>query len=388
MLPDGALELVRVAPPRAVDDGSPTNPVVAGGGAPMDIAAAAKNISAGVGGQLAVILNQTMWARLQAVVEEQATALLRTAMSVIVREGGDLSCGIFDLQGRMMAQAVTGTPGHVNSMAESVLHFMDAFPPDTMMPGDIYTTNDPWKATGHLWDFMIVTPAFHPDSGLLVGTIACTCHITDVGGIGYTPDGTDVHMEGLYVPMLKLVDRGVMNETLMAIIRRNTRQPTETEGDLYSLMNCNEVGRRRLVEMMSEYKLPSLEPLSEYICSTSEAAVRAQIAALPHGTWRHSMTCDGEGELLGEIGSLHFECALTIDADGVHVDYTGTSPVSKKALNVPLAYTRAYSCFGLACALAKGVPNNAGSLKPFQVDVSGQAVCCFRIPIFVFVKTF
>lgn len=152
-----------------------------------------------------------------------------------------------------------------------------------------------------LWDFMLVTPAFHEITGQLIGTIACTCHITDVGGIGYTPDATDVHMEGLYVPMLKLVDQGVMNETLMgtfifailqhfndiaicwwlwltinccasAIIKQNTRQPVETEGDLYSLMNCNEVGRRRLVEMMNEYSLTSLEQLSEYICSTSEAA--------------------------------------------------------------------------------------------------------------------
>jgi 5-oxoprolinase (ATP-hydrolysing)/N-methylhydantoinase A len=151
----------------------------------LDGVLAESGVGAGAAAALEVIQNQTMWARLQAVVEEQATVLLRTAMSVIVREGGDLSCGIFDLQGRMMAQAVTGTPGHVNSMAESVLHFMDFFP--TMREGDVYTTNDPWQATGHLWDFMIVTPAFH--RGVLIGTIACTSHITDVGGIGYTPDG-------------------------------------------------------------------------------------------------------------------------------------------------------------------------------------------------------
>ena len=133
---------------------------------------------------------------------------------------------------------------------------------------------------------MIVTPAFF--GGKLIGTIACTSHITDVGGLGYTPDGTDVHMEGLYVPMLKLVDQGVMNETLMAIIQQNTRQPVETVGDIYSLMNCNEVGRRRLVEMMEEYGLDSLEELSNYICTTSEAAVTEQIKALPNGTWQLS----------------------------------------------------------------------------------------------------
>ena len=319
---------------------------------------------AGGGDPLVHIQQQTMWARLNAVVEEQATALLRTAMSVIVREGGDLSCGIFDQQGRMMAQAVTGTPGHVNSMAESVLHFMGHF--EDMKPGDVYTTNDPWLGTGHLWDFMMVTPAFF--NGKFIGTIACTSHIIDVGGIGYTPDGTDVHMEGLYVPMLKLVDQGVRNETLFAMIQQNTRQPVETIGDIYSLMNCNEVGRRRLVEMMEEYSLDSLEPLSNYICDTSEAAVTAQIRALPNGTWHNTMTCDGEGELLGEMGSLVIQCSMTVADGAISVDYSGTCPTSKKAINVPRAYTRAYTAFGLACVLAKGVPNNAGSLKPFKIE--------------------
>lgn len=362
VMPNGDLHLNRVAVPVVSAAAAAAQSLQSNGGGGGTLA--------GAGDELLQIQLQTMWARLNAVVEEQATALLRTAMSVIVREGGDLSCGIFDQRGRMMAQAVTGTPGHVNSMAESVMHFMGEFP--DMKPGDVYTTNDPWLGTGHLWDFMIVTPAFY--NGKFVGTIACTSHITDVGGLGYTPDGTDVHMEGLYVPMLKLVDRGVKNDTLFAMIQQNTRQPVETIGDIYSLMNCNEVGRLRLVEMMEEYSLASLEPLSNYICDTSEAAVTAQIRALPNGTWHNTITCDGEGELLGEMGSLVLECSLTV-ADGiVSVDYTGTCPTSKKAINVPLAYTRAYTAFGLACVLAKEVPNNAGSLKPFQIDAPNGCI--------------
>ena len=253
---------------------------------------------------------------------------------------------------------------------------MGEFP--DMQPGDVYTTNDPWLGTGHLWDFMIVTPAFH--NGVFIGTIACTSHITDVGGLGYTPDGTDVHMEGLYVPMLKLVDGGVRNETLFAMIKQNTRQPVETVGDIYSLMNCNEVGRLRLVEMMEEYDLESLEPLSNYICETSEATVTAQVKALPNGTWHNTMVCDGEGELLGEMGSLVLTCSMTV-ADGiVMVDYTGTCPTSKKAINVPLAYTRAYTAFGLACVLAKNVPNNAGSLKPFHIDAPEGCILNAKYP--------
>ena len=193
---------------------------------------------------------QIMWNRLISVVEEQAQTLLRTAFSPIVRECGDLSAGVFDPQGRMIAQAVTGTPGHVNSMAEAVKHFICHFPLETMNEGDIYITNDPWLGTGHLNDFVLTTPCFK--DGRLVALFSCTSHITDIGGLGTGTDGTDVHMEGIYIPMLKLADRGQMNETLLAMVRQNTRQPVETEGDVYSLAACNDIGCFRLVEMMDE----------------------------------------------------------------------------------------------------------------------------------------
>ena len=162
---------------------------------------------------LDLIRMQVMWNRLLAVVEEQAQVLLRTAFSPIVRECGDLSAGVFDLEGRMLAQAVTGTPGHVNSMAESVHHFIRYFPVETMEEGDIYITNDPWMGTGHLNDFVLTTPAFH--CGRLVGMFSCTSHLTDIGGLGFGPDARDVFMEGIYIPMLKLAERGKVNYTLM-----------------------------------------------------------------------------------------------------------------------------------------------------------------------------
>ena len=226
---------------------------------------------------------QIMWNRLIAVVEEQAQTLLRTAFSSIVREAGDLSAGIFDRQGRMLAQAVTGTPGHVNSMAESVKHFLAHFRLDTMQPGDDYITNDPWMGTGHLNDFVVTTPCFH--KGKLVGLFSCTSHLMDIGGIGFGPDGTDVFMEGLYIPFLKVLDAGKVNETLMAMIRANTRLPVDTVGDVYSLMACNDVGCQRLVEMMDEFDLDNLDELAEHICAKSRAAVLAEIAQLPKGSW-------------------------------------------------------------------------------------------------------
>jgi len=310
--------------------------------------------------RLSEIELQVMWNRLLAVVEEQAQVLLRTALSPIVREAGDLSAGIFDRQGNMLAQAVTGTPGHVNSMAESVKHFIRAFPLETMQPGDIYITNDPWMGTGHLNDFVLTTPAFH--RGRLVGLFSCTSHLNDIGGIGFGPDGTDVFMEGLYIPLLKLADRGKLNETLMAMIRANTRLPIDTEGDVYSLAGCNDVGCQRLSEMMDEFGLEAIDALSEHITSRSRLAVLQAIAALPKGKWANAMTVDGYDE------PLTLACTVEVSAEGIHVDYTGTGAAVRRGINVPLAYTTAYTVFGLACIVGKDIPNNAGSLSPLTVS--------------------
>ncbi|HEX7200277.1 MAG TPA: hydantoinase B/oxoprolinase family protein [Dongiaceae bacterium] len=315
---------------------------------------------------LSAIRRQIMWNRLLAVVEEQAQTLLRTAFSPIVRESGDLSAGVFDLQGHMLAQAVTGTPGHVNSMAESVRHFIEAFPTQSMAEGDVYCTNNPWKGTGHLNDLVVTTPAFH--RGRLVGLFSCTSHIVDLGGIGFGPDGTDVFMEGLYLPFLKLVDRGRVNETLMAIVKANTRLPVETEGDIYSLINCNEIGCRRLSEMMAEFELATLEDLSAHILDSSRSAVLAEIARLPRGSWRYEMTVDGYD------APITLAAATTIAADAVTVDFAGTSPAARFGVNSPLAYTTAYSVFGLSCAIAPRVPNNAGSLSAYGVTAPPHTI--------------
>ncbi|MDF1587412.1 hydantoinase B/oxoprolinase family protein [Marinimicrococcus flavescens] len=309
---------------------------------------------------------QIMWNRLVAVVEEQAQALLRTAFSPIVRECGDLSAGVFDRHGRMLAQAVTGTPGHVNSMAESVKYFIEAFPLETMKEGDAYITNDPWKGTGHLNDFVVTTPAFH--NGELVGLFSCTSHLTDIGGIGFGPDGTDVHMEGIYLPFLKIVDQGRVNRDIVAICKANTRLPVEVEGDIYSLVGCNDVGARRLSAMMGEFGLANLDELAEHILGQSRKAVLAELAKLPKGSFDYAMTIDGYDE------PLELVARTTIGEDGVTVDFDGTSPMVRRGINVPLSYTTAYSCFGLMCAIAPGVPNNAGSLGVFEVTAPEGAL--------------
>src|SRR3989454_5994953 len=219
---------------------------------------------------LAGIRTQIMWSRLIAVVEEQAQTLVRTAFSTPVREAGDLSAGVFDGRGRMLAQAVTGPPGHVNSMANAVKHFLDVYPLATMKPGDHYITNDPWLTSGHLHDITVVTPSFY--RGEPVGLFANTIHVVDIGGLGMGPDGRQVFEEGLFIPIMALAREGRMNEDLMRIIRANVREPLQVEGDVYALAACNDEGSRRLVEMMDEFGIANLDRLGEHIIETSRHA--------------------------------------------------------------------------------------------------------------------
>lgn len=310
---------------------------------------------------LDLIQRQIQWNRLIAVVEEQAQTMIRTAFSTTVREAGDLSAGIFDLQGRMLAQAVTGTPGHVNSMMESVGHFLAKFPAATMQPGDHYITNDPWLGTGHLHDLTVVTPAFH--DGRMVGLFANTAHIIDIGGLGMGPEGRSVFEEGLYIPIVKCFDRGAPNETFFDFIRAGSRTPVELEGDIYSLCACNDAGARRLTEMMAEYRMTGLDELAGFIFDSSLKATVAEIAKLPAGTHRAEIRSDGYE------APVTLKAAMTIGADTITVDFTGTSGLSTRGINVPAAYCRAYSCFGIKCVVAPEIPNNWASLAPFRMQI-------------------
>jgi N-methylhydantoinase B len=310
---------------------------------------------------LAQIHRQIMWNRLIAVVEEQAQTMIRTAFSTTVREAGDLSAGIFDVAGRMMAQAVTGTPGHVNSMAESVGHFLRKFPVNAMRPGDHYITNDPWLGTGHLHDLTVVTPAFHNTH--IVGLFANTAHVIDVGGLGMGPEGRSVFEEGMYIPIVKCFDQGRPNETFFDFIRAGSRLPVELEGDIYSLCACNDAGTHRLVEMMDEFEMDSLDPLANFVFESSHRATLAEIARIPKGTYRAEISSDGYEE------PVTLRAEMTILDDGIEVDYAGTSGLSSRGINVPPAYCRAYSCFGIKCVVAPEIPNNWASLAPFRMKI-------------------
>ena len=227
---------------------------------------------------------QVMWNRLIAVVEEQAQALLRTAFGSITREAGDLSAGVYDTHGNMLAQAVTGTPGHVNSMAAAVKHFFSRFPLESMKPGDVFVTNDPWMGTGHLFDFVMVTPVFRDEHP--VALFASTCHTVDIGGVGFNAEARSVYEEGLCIPHTRLRTHGALEEPILAIVMANSRNPIEARGDLLSLVACNDVGAARLIEMMREFDLESIDELARHILETSRAATQDAIRKLPRGDYR------------------------------------------------------------------------------------------------------
>ncbi|SAK91706.1 5-oxoprolinase (ATP-hydrolyzing) [Caballeronia catudaia] len=312
------------------------------------------------GDDVDVVTLQIVWNRLISTVEEQARLLMRTAFSPTVREAGDLSAGIFDARGRLVAQAVTGTPGHVNSMAAAVRHFVERFPAGSIGGDDHFITNDPWLSSGHLHDVTVVSPVFA--KGELIAFFACTCHQVDVGGLGQGPDGQSVYEEGLFIPIMRLMRAGAPNHDLLDIVRANVRQPDQVVGDLLSYVTANSVSGKRLVDTLGEYGIDDFQALADVIIERSLRATRAAIALLPNGRYSYAMQIDGYATPVNLVAEL------TIDGDRLGVDYAGSSSASARGINLVLNYTRAYTLYALRAAIAPEIPNNAGSLQPFDID--------------------
>jgi N-methylhydantoinase B len=303
---------------------------------------------------------EVVWNRLLSVANEQQDALIRTAFSTIVRESQDLACGIFDTRGRMIAQSISGTPGHINAMATSMKHFLAAFPPDKLGPGDVLITNDPWMTAGQINDITITTPFFK--DGRLVALFANTCHSADIGGRILSAEAREVFEEGLRLPIMKLFDRGEPNQVLMQIVRVNVRQPDEVIGDFYAQTASNDAGGRALLEMMEEFGLDSIDHVAEEIIRRSEQAVRGEIAKLPEGEWNNETWSDGFEE------PILIRCTVRVAGDEIFIDFSGSSPQSTRGINVVLNYTHAYASFAIKAAICPDVPHNEGSFRPVHVS--------------------
>ena len=302
---------------------------------------------------------EVLWNRLLSVVNEQQVTLMRTAFSTVVRESQDLACGVFDTRGYMIAQSLTGTPGHINAMATGVRHFLQAYPPETLQPGDVLITNDPWQTAGQINDMTVLTPVFK--DARLIAYFASTCHAPDIGGHIFSGEAREVYEEGLRIPIMKLFIRDEPNAELFKIIRTNVRTPNETIGDLYAQTSSNAVGARELLHFMDEFGLDSIDPLASEIITRSERAMRQAIRALPNGCYENESWSDGFDE------PIRIKVAVTVEDEDLYIDFDGSSPQSSRGINVVLNYTHAYASFAIKAAVSPEVPHNEGAFRPVHV---------------------
>ena len=319
-----------------------------------------------------IVANNVLWNRLISVCEEQANALLRAAFGAIVREAGDLSAGVFNIRGEMLAQAITGTPGHVNTMAESVNLMLDKVPAATLAEGDALVTNDPWIGAGHIFDFVVLTPAFL--HGRIIGYLASTSHIVDIGGRGWSAQGQSVYEEGVTIPVMPLRRGNKLNEDLLGIVTANSRVPHEARGDILSLLSCNDTGVQRLLDLMVEYRLESLDAISEFIFSRSSAGSVAALSKAPDGIYKNTLTLDGYD------APIKLHAKMTINKGHIDVDLAGSSPLVERGINCPMNYTVAYAAYGIRALLAPEIPNNHASLASISVTAPPNLVVSAEKP--------
>ena len=317
---------------------------------------------------------EILWSNLIGIVSEQAKALQRIAFSPIVREAGDLASGLFDARGRMVAQANTGTPGHINSLAVAGETLARQFE-GKLAPGDIVITNDPWMSAGHFFDITVLCPVFWDER--LIGYIGSTIHHTDIGGYGIGAGARDIHEEGLWIPPLKLYEAGEPNAVLHDIIRSNVRTPEHVFGDLAAQVSSGRSGGERLIALCKRQGLSDIEALSDEIIRRSEDATRKAIRALPAGTWRGESRFDVPG---GDVITLMAAVTIDNDAGEVTIDFAGSSGASPMGINVVMNYTHAYATFAVRSCLNPEQPNNYGSLAPIKVTAPKGSIVNAEYP--------
>ncbi len=305
---------------------------------------------------------EILWTRLISSVDEAALTLHRTSFSTVVRESHDYTCMVLDPAGRAVAQATRSVPSFIGTLPMSVRAFLQRFPAETLRPGDVIVSNDPWIGTGHLPDLTVAAPLFH--EGLLIGFAGAIAHMPDIGGRRRAPDNRDIFEEGLQIPILKLHDAGKPNETLFAMIARNVRVPNEVLGDIHAMVGATEKMQQGVGRLLSEYRLPHLDSLTSEIVGRTDRAMREAIRAVPDGEYRTTTMIDS----FNSDHPLRIECAISVSGDRLLVNFDGSSPQNSSPLNSVLGYTRAYSTYALKSVLLPDVPNNEGNVLPIQID--------------------
>lgn len=320
------------------------------------------------------------WSRLVTVVDEMQSALRRTAFSTIVGAANDLGCDILDARGWLIAHATTSNPAFNLTLPSLVRNLNEIFPPESLRPGDVLITNDPWLVVGHLPDFAVVTPIFKHDR--VVGFSGSIAHVADIGGLLDTRKSRSVYEEGLQIPPTKLFDQGVKNETLVNVIARNVRTPEMTIGDMMALVTANEVAARQTVALIDEYGFDDLAPLSDAIQSRAEQAMRRAIAQIPDGTYGQSLEFDEIDELMS------FDVEVRVSGSDMVVEFLNVPPQHPfGGINSTLNYTLARVAYAINCFLTPQLPSNEGLFRPIEVRIPEGSILNCRYPASVVDRT-
>ena len=312
-----------------------------------------------------------MWDRLVSLTDECLETMVRASFSTTVRECYDLSVTIMDRHGHFMAQGSQSIPSFTGSTPASLRHMLDRFPPETLEPGDVLCTNDPWMGTGHVFDLTVMRPVFRGNR-IVAYTISIS-HLPDIGGVGYGTAGSEIYQEGLRLPICKLVEAGTVNETVIDLLRYNTRVPEQVIGDFMANVNCNQIAGRELLAFMEEYGLDQFDDLSAAIRDQSEEAMRKKIWALHDGVYEHSIQIEGFPD------PITLACRIEIKGDNMLIDYEGTDDSVPRGINAPYCFTNSYSLYAVKCLVGLTIPNNQGMMAPITVTAP-EGSCLNTLP--------
>jgi len=301
-----------------------------------------------------------LWDRLVSLTDEIVSTLVRTSFSTIVRESYDLTVVVLDAEGRLIAQGAYSVPVFIGTAPRTLKYMLAKFPPETLRPGDVVVTNDPWMGTGHMFDISVMRPVFR--AGRIVAYTLSITHLPDVGGTGFGAAATEIYHEGLRLPICKLVREGELDPFIIDLIRVNVRVPEQVLGDLMANVSCNEVGGRQLLEFMDEYGLEDLGALSHAIRAQSEQAMRAKLAEMRPGTYRNRVMVEGVES------DIEFACTVEVGDGRVAIDFAGTGPCVGRGINVPFCYTNAMALYAMKCLTIPSIPNNEGATLPIAVS--------------------
>ena len=301
------------------------------------------------------------WDRLIAITDEVLRSIVRTAFSVGVREAWDLACVLFDARGRSIAQATLSMPAFIGTAPLTMAHMLRRFPADEWAEGDVVATNDPWLGTGHTPDLCLSQPIVH--RGRRVGFVMTISHLPDIGGAGLSVTHTSLYQEGLILPVCKLHEAGHPAPLLRELIAANVRTPDLVFGDIGAGIAGGALASRRVSEFLDEAGFDDLQALADGIVQRSEAAMRAAIADIPDGQYTHAI------EVETVDSRVRLACRVTVAGDTITVDFDGTGPTDRHAVNVPACYTQAFARYAIKCITVPGIPNNLGMLQPIDVRI-------------------